>query len=126
MASKDSFNLLTKIGHLWLRKNIFRALVSSIVLIVVQLIVVVIIFPQLPPKVPLFYSRPWGNPQLANSTYLLLLPGLSLAILLINAVIAAIFIDQKSFYSFCLTWASTIFSTFCLITLVKIVQIIIL
>ncbi len=126
MPSKEKSNLLTKIGQLWLRKNIFRALVSSIVLIIIQLIIVIISFSKLPSKIPLFYSRPWGKAQLADSTYLFLLPGLSIGILVINAIIAALFIDKKSFYSFCLTWASSIFSTFCLITLVKIVQIILL
>ena len=125
MAIKKSLNLLTKIGHLWLKKNILRALIISILIIVIQLIIIIIFFSQLPPKVPLFYSQPWGKSQLADSVYLLLLPGLSLAILIINSILAAIFVDKQIFYSYCLTWVSTIFSLFELITLIKIIQIVI-
>ena len=31
-------------------------------------------FTHLPPQIPLFYSRPWGEPQLADLWYILLLP----------------------------------------------------
>ncbi len=41
----------------------------------------------LPPEVPLYYSRPWGQTQLAVPWLLFLLPGLGLLFLLVNMII---------------------------------------
>ena len=35
---------------------------------------------QMPPQIPLWYSQPWGEGQLAEPKYLLLLPGLAVGI----------------------------------------------
>ncbi len=48
-------------------KLVFLLFVSSIVLILWR-------WRQLPPQVPLFYSRPWGADQLAHPLWLFLLP----------------------------------------------------
>ncbi len=123
MAEKKGLHLLTKIGHLWLKKNILRALVLTLIIILVQIVLIVLYFSQLPPSVPLYYSRPWGQAQLAEAIYLFLLPSLSLIIFVINSLLASLFVDHKEFYSHCLIWVSTIFSVFNLITLIKILQI---
>jgi len=123
MADKKNSNLLTKIGHLWLKKNILRALVLTIIVVLAQIVLIVLYFSKLPPRVPLYYSRPWGQPQLAETLYLFLLPSLSLIIFVINSLLASLFVDHKEFYSHCLVWVSTIFSVFNLITLIKILQI---
>ncbi len=120
---KNKFGLLTKIGHLWLKKNITRALLISIIIIAGQIIIILLFFSRLPPKVPLFYSRPWGKNQLADPVTLFTLPGYSFGVLIINSIIAALFVDKDDFYSFCLTAITAIFSFFCLITLIKIIQI---
>ena len=125
MAVKKGLNLLTKIGHLWLKKNILRAMLISIITALTQIILIVLFFSQLPPKVPLFYSRPWGNTQLADPLHLFFLPGSSILVLIINSIVAAMYIDHEEFYSYCLSWVSSIFSIFCLITLVKIISIVI-
>ena len=44
----------------------------------------------LPPQVPLFYSRPWGEAQLATPLGLILLPGLTFLVLMINALLAGV------------------------------------
>lgn len=45
-------------------------------------------FPKLPPQVPLFYTKPWGESQLA-APYLLLLPiVISAAFLLVNTILS--------------------------------------
>jgi preprotein translocase subunit SecY len=124
MTEKKRLNLLTNIGHLWLNKNIFRALLLSIILIIIQLIIIIVFFTKFPPKVPLFYSKPWGQPQLTSPVNLLLLPGFSSATFILNSFLASLFIENKKFYSYCLSWVSAIFAFFSLVTLVKIVLII--
>ena len=43
----------------------------------------VVIYKHLPPQIPLFYSRPWGEEQLADTVFLWLPPGLALMTALI-------------------------------------------
>lgn len=45
-----------------------------ILLSVVSIILLIILWHRLPPQVPLWYSRPWGEGQLAHPAWLFLLP----------------------------------------------------
>lgn len=44
------------------------------VLILVMTVLILMFLSQLPPQVPFFYSRPWGEEQLVQPIYLLILP----------------------------------------------------
>lgn len=57
-------------------------------LILAMVLILLIKWTALPSRVPLFYSRPWGEDQLAPKIFLLLLPGISLIIFLINSGLA--------------------------------------
>lgn len=50
------------------------------VLLVLNLIITGVFWWQLPPEIPLFYSLPYGLPQLAQRGWFLLLPGLAILI----------------------------------------------
>jgi len=83
-----------------------------------------IFYRQLPPQVPLFYSRPWGERQLVSPPTLLFLPSLSLAVLIINILISR-FLMAYSFLIDVLFWCGTLFSFLSLINLIKIITTII-
>lgn len=55
------------------------------------LIVVIFLFfySKLPPKLPLFYSLPWGSSQLSSKQQFFLLPGLIVLITIINTFLAS-------------------------------------
>lgn len=60
----------------------------------------------LPPQIPLFYSRPWGEDQLAGKEMIFLIPVASFGISLINEILARVFFkkaggffEKISFYS---------------------------
>lgn len=60
----------------------------------------------LPPQIPLFYSRPWGEDQLAGKEMIFLIPVASFGISLINEILArvffkkaGVFFEKISFYS---------------------------
>lgn len=53
-------------------------------LILSQFVVLVLLFGKLPQHVPLFYSLPWGEAQLAPAVYLVIFPGISLITLITN------------------------------------------
>lgn len=63
----------------------------SLVIILLCAVLIGIQWHNLPPEVPLFFSRPWGNLQLAPVIYLSLPLGLSLLLLLVNLILVASF-----------------------------------
>ena len=50
------------------------ALLFPILCILVMLGIIAWFYKSLPPQIPLYYSRPWGDEQLAAPIFLLLLP----------------------------------------------------
>ena len=58
---------------------------SSVVLIIATFL---ILYQKLPPKLPLFYSLPWGQAQLVEKQQFLLMPAVLIMALLINTFIA--------------------------------------
>lgn len=51
--------------------------------IIVTLGITIVFWNQIPPLIPLFYSRPWGADQLTSKYLIFLIPGLILVIQLI-------------------------------------------
>lgn len=53
------------------------------------LVFLILLFPKfLPSRLPLFYSLPWGENQLATNTQMLITPALIVAITLLNLLIS--------------------------------------
>ncbi len=76
----------------------------------------------LPEKVPLFYSRPWGEEQLAGKEWLLLIPALSLTIFLINWQLGKLLVKKgESFLPIVMESSALLFSVLGTITLLKII-----
>jgi hypothetical protein len=78
-------------------------------------------FNRLPPEVPLFYSRYWGEEQLAQKGFLILLPGLSFLVLVLNFLIASRLFNKEKLLAQILLWSATVFSILATVTLVKII-----
>lgn len=57
-------------------------------MLILSVALLVLRWPQIPPEVPLYFSRPWGESQLAPSESLILLPTLSVLIYLANFTLA--------------------------------------
>lgn len=76
----------------------------------------------LPRLVPLFYSRPWGEEQLAPNKYLFLLPIFSLIIFLFNHQIVKILLKKEEiFFAWVSSGISLLFSILSTVTLWKII-----
>lgn len=105
-----------KINHHFIRWNLF--------FIIVQIIFLIIKFNDLPQQVPLYYSLPWGDDQLASAASLFLLPTFSIITLLINNLIATFFLKNTPLFSRLLSISSLIFSLLCSISLIRIILII--
>ncbi len=118
---KNITTFLSNLGNLWLNKAYFYPLLFAGFSIIIQTAAISFYLPQLPPEVPLYYSRPWGAPQLTSSYSLFILPGISLGVLLINSNIIVLLLGQKRFLSLCLMWSNLIINILSLITLFKII-----
>lgn len=115
---------LASLGKLWLEPAVAKIIRLSVLIIIAQIGIIILFFSQLPPQLPLYYSRPWGESQLAPTHHLFLLPGLSLSFLLLNSGLAVLFIEKKKFLSICLAWTSLIVAGLALIALIKIIDVI--
>ena len=92
--------------------------------LVLQLILLGFFWRKLPPQVPLFYSHPWGESQLANPFGLLILPVFSFFILLINSVVASLIPASEKLASRLLIIFGALFGFLCSVTLFKIITLI--
>jgi hypothetical protein len=105
-----------KINHHFFRWNLF--------FIIFQLTFLIFRFNGLPKQVPLYYSLPWGENQLASAASLFLLPTFSIIVLIFNNFTATIFLKTIPLFSRLLTIFSAVFSLLSLIALIKIITII--
>lgn len=115
------FSLL---GNFWQEKINRHFLRWNLLLIIFQLIFLLIKFNDLPKQVPLYYSLPWGEGQLAAAASLFLLPTFSIMVLLLNNLIATFFLKTIPLFSHLLIIFSLIFSFLASISLVRIISLI--
>jgi len=84
-----------------------------------------ITFKRLPPVIPLYYSLPWGEDQLAKKLELFFIPFSAVVIFLLNVVISLLFLKKDNFLVQLLMWTSCAIVLFGLITLTKIIFLVI-
>lgn len=80
---------------------------------------------KLPSELPLFYSRPWGEPILAKPIFLWILPAISLSVLLVNFAINNLTRDEWKFLSRVLVVFALLVSILATYTGVKIISLLI-
>jgi hypothetical protein len=115
---------LARLGHFWQEKANSTVFRWNLFFIILQISVLIWRFTNLPSQVPLYYSLPWGETQLASASALFLLPTFSLVILLINNLFSISLAATNTLLSRLLIFASLAVSFFFLVTLVKIVYLI--
>ncbi len=106
--SKDRFSYFTFIFCLF-------AVLAQISLILVS-------WGKLPPQIPLFYSRPWGEAMLASPIFIWILPALSFVFFVINFSMVIMFGSEEVFLSRILTSFSLICCLAFLYVVAKIVS----
>jgi hypothetical protein len=106
-----------KIENNWIirlvNKSVFVCIIAGILLIVWR-------WNFLPPRVPVWYSRPWGVNQLASSFWLFLLPLSGLTIYFINLFIGKRLTAEYLIFTQMLFLSSLLVNILSLITLIKI------
>lgn len=115
---------ISTLGSFWQEKvnnHIFR---WNVVFIIAQLAFLIFKFTNLPTKVPLYYSLPWGESQLASASALFILPSFSILLLLIDNLLATFFLKTIPLLSRTLVFISLVFSIFSFIALFQIINLI--
>lgn len=93
---------------------LFSLLIALTILILIRF---------LPPKLPLFYSLPWGEKQLAQNQQLLIIPGSIALLSLSNLIISWQLHHQQKFFQNILLFSSLLVSIILSITFFKIILI---
>lgn len=113
------------LGKFWqekLNSQIFR---WNLFFIVINLAYLILRFKELPSEVPLFYSLPWGEQQLAPPSYLFIFPIFSITTSLFNSILAAFFLHSIQLLSRLLLAFSLAVSFFSLFATYNIINLII-
>lgn len=77
----------------------------------------------LPPRIPLFYSLPWGEKQLVGNQDLLIIPAIIALVTLFNLIISWQLHSSQTFFKKILLFSSILISLILTITFIKIVLI---
>lgn len=85
-----------------------------------SIIFLLIFWLRLPPEVPLFYSRPWGQEQLANPIFLWLPPALAGLTILVNSILVSFF-GENQFLKKALATSAVVVTLLAVITVVRII-----
>lgn len=117
--AKEEFDSL--VSH----KKIKTAVRVSFILPLFSFLILAFFWKKLPPQVPLFYTKPWGEEQLAKDFFLWLLPSLSLILTLINLRIASLLYKDQPFLSYLIVWGNVTICLLSAITLIRILLIIV-
>lgn len=94
---------------------------SPLTLSVTMILIIVIILPKLPARLPLFYSLAWGEKQLATHQQFLIIPASIILITLLNLVISWQLHPSQSFFKKVLLLTSVATSLILTITFFKII-----
>lgn len=101
------------------------AIVMGLAIFSLNILLLIFFFKRLPPLLPLFYSLPWGEEQLAGPTSLILLPFGSFVLGSFNFLFAAFVFKDQPLAAKILIWAIPVLILLCVITLIEILFLVI-
>ncbi len=92
---------------------------------ILVLIMVLLSWTKLPPQVPFFYSRPWGEEQLATKTWFLYLLLIGFGLTVFNLRVSSIIFKKEPFLAKILVWTSALGIFLAGTTIIKVLWLII-
>lgn len=117
--------MFKKIWDFYLTSDKYNFLSISLTILISALIILIYILnlSRLPSKIPLFYSRAWGEEQLANLSQFIILPLMIILITMINLIISWQLHPSQIFLRRIVNLSTTLVALIILITSLKIVSI---
>ena len=113
------------LGKFWQTALSTRLFRLTIILFIFQLVLIIWFYNQLPPQIPIFFSRPWGESWLASSSSIFILPLYSLVIFLLNYFLVLFYHQKKFLLSQLLVIFAFIISLFSTVSVIKIISLVI-
>lgn len=107
------FNASNKL-HLWIG-------LSALILSLSIALTIITALKFLPSKLPLFYSLPWGDEQLATHQQFLIIPASITLITILNLVISAQLHPSQSFFKKAVLSSSVVVSLILTIVFIKVI-----
>lgn len=123
---KNSFYLPTKNAVQFFKKSDKYLLIPGLLCFVLTILITelfMFFYSQLPPRLPLFYSLPWGQQQLVDKQQFLILPAVLLLINLVNIFIAYHLHEVQTVLKRILLLSLVVVDLLILVTAVKILTI---
>ncbi len=103
-------------------KTLSKLFTANLLVIAADLLLIFVKRSRLPEQVPLFYSRPWGQEQLAAKDYLFLIPLFSFLVFILNYYLSLILLKKgEKFLTILSSGLALLFSVLGTITLWKII-----
>lgn len=96
----------------------------SLFTVAAEMIIILLNWKKMPPEVPLYYSRPWGETQLAPVNSLFLFPLFGSGITLLNFFLSQSRRERNTLICWTLSSGSFILNVLILISIIKIIGII--
>lgn len=112
------------LGKFWQEKINSQVFRWNLIIIGSEIAYLLYRFNDLPQQVPLYYSLPWGEAQLAQASALFLLPTFSIIVGVMNNLLAAFFSNSIQLLSRLLVVFSLVYSFLSLIALFQIINLI--
>lgn len=101
------------------------ALRIGLITIGINLIMLAVFWTKIPPQVPLWYSRPYGENQLAASWILWLIPLTSLIINLTTIRLSGAVIEEDKFLAQMMTVVASLTTMMTLVTIIRMVSLVV-
>lgn len=105
------------------KKLYLWATVLPVAAIIAVSLIILLLLRFLPPKLPIFYSLPWGDEQLATHLQFFIIPGSLSLITLFNLIVSSHLHQQQLFFKKILLVGTLISTTVLTITFIKIILI---
>jgi len=113
------------LGKFWQTKPAVTFIRANFVLILFQIALVTFYFNHLPPEIPLYFSRPWGEAWLAGTSSIFFLPFFSILVTIINYLLALYFFQKKTLLSQLLVIFSSMFTLLSTASLIQIIHLVV-
>jgi len=124
MAKKIAISISTKTvlrERLMAEKWLTWPIVASAILLLVGIGLTAFKTRSLPPEVPVFYSKPWGEERLAARQFLWILPAISALVIILNTILVSIFAKKIKFLAQVIAISLFVLTVLIILTLVKII-----
>ncbi len=104
---------------------LFWFFILTVAAILIQFALLGVVWKKLPPLIPLFYSKPWGDDILTKPLLFWLLPGFSLLVLILNFFFSIVVSGDNKFLNRIFAFASLFVSLAILFDIFKIITLLV-